>query len=117
MIAKYGEAFPLSYTTQYLAKQSVFDIEKIEEALTSKDIVVDFYRPNDVEENRVRLKVYQAGATVTLSDVMPILEDMGARVIAELPFEIKPEVKTRASGFMTSFWRHRKFTARLTLKK
>lgn len=100
LIAKYGEAFPLSYTTQYLAKQSVFDIEKIEEALTSKDIVVDFYRPNDVEENRVRLKVYQAGAPVTLSDVMPILEDMGARVIAELPFEIKPE------GEDQSIWIH-----------
>lgn len=100
LIAKYGEAFPVGYTSQYLAKQAVFDIEKIEEALSGSNVVLDFYRPNDIEAERVRLKVYNVGSPVTLSDVMPILEDMGLRVIAELPFQIKPE------GANSSVWIH-----------
>lgn len=97
---KYANAFPLAYTTQYLAKQAVFDIEKIEEALAQNSIVLDFYRPNDVAENRVRLKMYHVGSPITLSDVMPILENMGMRAIAELPFEVKPD------GAAQSVWIH-----------
>ena len=97
---RFGEAFPVSYTAQYLAKQAVFDIEKIEDALEQRNIVLDFYRPNDVAEERVRLKVYHVGSPVTLSDVMPILENMGMRAIAELPFEIKPQ------GEEQSIWIH-----------
>src|SRR5690606_10598388 len=88
---RYGEAFPLAYSAQYTARQAVFDIEQIERALASKRIVLDLYRPHDVELNQLRLKVYHFGSPLTLSDVMPILEDMGLRAIAELPFEITPE--------------------------
>ena len=97
---RYAEAFPVGYSSHYLAKQAVFDIEKIEEALKDNSIVLDLYRPNDVLEKCVRLKVYHVGSPITLSDVLPILENMGLRVIAELPFEIKP------NGGKTSVWIH-----------
>lgn len=38
----------------------------------------------------MRLKFYNPGAPVPLSDILPILENMGLRSISELPFEIKP---------------------------
>ncbi len=88
---RYAEAFPISYTTKYQAKHSVFDIEKIEEALSSKSVVLDLYRPDNMDSGSIRLKVFHIGSPVTLSDVLPILEDMGLRVIAELPFEVSPE--------------------------
>tara|TARA_R110001592_G_scaffold29350_10_gene106678 strand:- start:57554 stop:62380 length:4827 start_codon:yes stop_codon:yes gene_type:complete len=97
---RYAEAFPLSYTMTYLARQCVFDIEKIERVLSEDRIVLDLYRPNEMDLNRIRLKVFHFGSPVTLSDVMPILEDMGLRVIAELPFEVKPE------GVEDSLWIH-----------
>ena len=88
---RYGDAFPVSYTTTYHARQAVFDIEKIEESFASQGIVVDLYRPVGVDLDNIRLKIFQVGSPVTLSDVLPILEDMGLRVIAELPFEVRPE--------------------------
>ncbi len=100
MTLRYGEAFPVNYTLTYQAKQCVFDIEKVEAALTQNRIVLDLYRPNDVELNKIRLKVFHIGSPVTLSEVMPILEDMGLRAIAELPFEVKPE------GAEESVWIH-----------
>lgn len=97
---KYSNAFPYAYTTTYQAKQCVFDIEKIEDAYKNNKLVLDLYRPNDVDKKRVRLKVFHLGSPVTLSDVMPILERMGLRAIAELPFEVRPD------GQDKSLWIH-----------
>lgn len=97
---KYANAFPYAYTTTYQAKQCVFDIEKIETAFKNDTLVLDLYRPNDVDDTKIRLKVFHPGSPVTLSDVMPILERMGLRAIAELPFEVRPK------GTEDSLWIH-----------
>lgn len=97
---KYANAFPVSYTQNYKAKQAVFDIEKVERVLSSGRIVLDLYQPGDLAQNRLRLKFYNLGSPITLSDVLPILENMGLWAIAELPFEIKPE------GEAQSVWIH-----------
>ncbi len=88
---RYADAFPVAYTSAYQAKQCVFDIEKIEAALSNNRIVLDLYRPNDLDERKIRLKVFNVESPVNLSDVMPILENMGLRAIAELPYEVQPE--------------------------
>ncbi|MBK9586277.1 MAG: NAD-glutamate dehydrogenase [Alphaproteobacteria bacterium] len=97
---KYREAFPVAYTENHRARQAVFDIEKIEQALAQGRIVLDLYRPNETEQDKLRLKVYHPGSPITLSDVLPILENMGLRAIAELPFEITP------AGSAQSLWIH-----------
>ncbi len=97
---RYSDAFPIGYTQNYQAKQCVFDIENIERALERNRVILDLYRPHDSDLSRIRLKVFHVGSPVTLSDVMPILEDMGLRAIAELPFEVKPE------GVDKSVWIH-----------
>ena len=38
----------------------------------------------------LRLKVIHPGEPVALSDVLPMLENLGMRVINEIPFEVKP---------------------------
>lgn len=90
MAMKYGEAFPLAYTVRYRAKQAVFDIDKIEEVLAKNELQLDLYRPEEVDLKQLRLKVYNPDLPLTLSDVMPILENLGLRAISELPFEVKP---------------------------
>lgn len=97
---RYADAFPIGYTLNYQAKQCVFDIENIERALERNRVILDLYRPGDCDEDRIRLKVFHVGSPVTLSDVMPILENMGLRVLAELPFEVKPD------GEEQSVWIH-----------
>lgn len=97
---KYQDAFPISYSSQYRAKQAIFDIKKIEEALETGRLAVDLYRPEKSQPHELKLKVYNPGAPLTLSDVMPILDHMGLRALAELPFEIKPD------GTGQSVWIH-----------
>ena len=90
MTLKYGEAFPIDYTSRYKAIHSVFDIYKIETALETNTLQLELYVQEDGNGGQLRLKVYSPGAPIVLSDVMPILAHMGVRAISELPFEITP---------------------------
>ena len=97
---KYGDAFPISYTSRYRSKQAIFDIEKIEQVLETKKLQLDIYRPEDIALHELRVKVYNPEKPLNLSDVMPILENLGLRAISELPFEVQPD------GMDNSVWIH-----------
>ena len=48
------------------------------------------YRPHETIDPAPRLKLYRHGEPLTLSDVLPLLENMGTKVIDERPYEIRP---------------------------
>lgn len=89
-VLKYGEAFPSNYMDHHEAEKTIFDILKIEEVMATGNLQLDLYKPDDVEERELRLKIYSANKPIILSDVLPILENMGLRSISEIPYEIKP---------------------------
>ena len=101
---KYGEAFPIAYRSRYRAKQAIFDIEKLEAVQACNCLQLDLYRPEDLDLKHLRLKLYNPDRPVTLSDVMPILENMGLRAIAELPYEITPDTDDKDEN--KSVWIH-----------
>lgn len=95
---KYGHAFSAAYQEMYQTRQSVHDIEKIEEALEHRRVEVDLYRPYNAGGREVSLKIFSPENPVALSDVLPVLENMGLRVVAEYPFEVRPR------GLNSSVW-------------
>ena len=97
---KYADAFPPGYSVHYEARRAVFDISNVERTFAKKRMVVDLYRPTGMDARNLRLKVYNPGAPLTLSDVMPILTNMGLRAISELPFEVTP------AGAEHGVWMH-----------
>lgn len=87
----YGGAFPLSYQDAVNADNAVHDIAHFDALCRElQDVRVDFYQPKNAAAGEVRLKVYRRGAPVALSDILPILENMGLRSIAENPYEVRP---------------------------
>lgn len=90
LVHKYGMAFPISYQENYRTEKVVHDIRKIENVLKTGEIDLDLYRPRGCEDNAVRMKIFSPERPITLSDVLPMLENMGLRVISELPFEVQP---------------------------
>ncbi len=100
MTLKYGEAFPVNYMNSHSAKKALFDIEKIETALQAGKLQLDLYKPDNLEPHQLRLKIYNSGKPIVLSDVMPILDDLGLRAISELPYEVTP------MGVDKSLWIH-----------
>jgi glutamate dehydrogenase len=100
LLRRYAAAFPVSYRELFAAPAAVFDIERAEEALAACGLAINLYRPIESPASELRLKLYNAGSQLTLSDVLPTLEHMGLRVLSENPFQIQP------AGETGSVWLH-----------
>lgn len=85
--ANYQKAFPPGYIDFYTPKDALNDIEKIE--ALSKDHPLGMLFTRNKRDNTLGLKLFHAEQTIALSDVLPILENMGLRMIGERPHELK----------------------------
>lgn len=90
---KYAKAFPTSYTEYYSSLEAISDIEEID--ALSKDHPLGMLITRTNGANTLSLKLFHAEQTIVLSDVLPILENMGLRIIAERPHELKFKDGTR----------------------
>ena len=90
---RYADALPSAYQEDHTARTAVSDIRRLE-ALLSGDpgdgLAIHLYRPHETIDPAPRLKLYRHGDPLTLSDVLPLLENMGTRVIDERPYGIRP---------------------------
>ncbi|MDF2529984.1 MAG: gdhB [Gammaproteobacteria bacterium] len=86
---KYARAFPAGYRETFLARSAVTDIELIENVLATDHLGMCFYRMLEEPENCIRFKLFQKDKALSLTDVLPILENMGLRVNEERPYQIK----------------------------
>lgn len=87
---KYANAFPSAYKDQVLPSAAVVDIEKLETLDEERKLEMLFYRPQEeANSNIVRLSLFHKDEPIHLSDVMPMLENFGLRVIGETPYAVK----------------------------
>ncbi|MCB1827942.1 MAG: NAD-glutamate dehydrogenase, partial [Coxiellaceae bacterium] len=80
--------FPAGYREVFTTRSAVYDIAKIEELREGSDLAMTFYRPANAEGGMLRFKLYRFDQTIPLSDALPMLENMGLRVLSEQPYEI-----------------------------
>ena len=88
LAARYGKAFPTSYTERYGAEIALRDIEGIETLINGARVGLNIYRMIEDADHVVRFKIYHPGQALPLSDCLPMMENMGLRVIGEETFEI-----------------------------
>ena len=87
---KYANAFSSSYKEQVLPSAAVVDIEKLESLSDDNKLEMLFYRPQEEsDKSMVRLSLFHKDVPIHLSDVMPMLENFGLRVIGETPYAVK----------------------------
>ena len=87
---RYGEAFPGAYREDFTPQQAVYDIDRIERLTSPDDLGLSLYAPLDSTVDQLAFKVVRAGRPILLSDVLPVLENMGVRVNDERPYEVRP---------------------------
>ncbi|HEX8471891.1 MAG TPA: NAD-glutamate dehydrogenase [Brevundimonas sp.] len=94
--AKWAEAFGPGYRDRYDAAEAVADLQEIDRLNASgvKDggepVAVRAFRAVGDNELQFRFKLYHRGAAVPLSDVLPILADMGLKTLEEFGHAIRP---------------------------
>ena len=86
---RYKRAFSAAYMERFHAEAAMYDIEHVEEVLATGKLVVDLYRHRG-EERQFHCKIIHSGSPVPLSEIMPRLENMGLKVLAEEPYEVHP---------------------------
>ncbi|WP_204841933.1 NAD-glutamate dehydrogenase [Saccharothrix algeriensis] len=87
---RFAAAFPEAYKEDFTAAEGLEDFRRIE-ALGRGDLDMVFYVPRDAEPGERRFKLFLAGARITLSDVLPMLQRMGVVVVDERPYELVRE--------------------------
>jgi glutamate dehydrogenase len=95
LIHIYDTAFPQNYINYYNSQGAVSDIEKIEEALQSGGLSLELFKKPTESGQFFHLKIYKPNEEIALSDILPMLENVGFRVIEERPFLIKPATKSQ----------------------
>ncbi len=101
LFRQYRDAIPNSYKEDYSARIAFSDIRFIEDNLKDDQPVMSFYRNIMADAGTVNFKLFSPRQHIALSDVIPIIENMGLRVDAEHPFHIK--TKHRADVWIHEF--------------
>ncbi|MEP6786701.1 MAG: NAD-glutamate dehydrogenase domain-containing protein, partial [Sphingomonadales bacterium] len=91
MALRFAEAFPTAYRAGAGPDEAARDIQRLCCLGETRDRQVRLYRNADDATGRLRLKLYSLTA-VTLSDVVPALENFGFRVVEEVSTQLDNEL-------------------------
>ncbi|MCY0966503.1 NAD-glutamate dehydrogenase [Parathalassolituus penaei] len=86
----YRSAFPAGYRENFTSRTAVTDIQYIENLCVQSpvELGMSFYRELEEDSNQLHFKLFHRDSFLPLSDVIPVLENLGLRVLGEHPFEI-----------------------------
>ena len=93
LLARYGQAFPASYTDSVSADDAVGDIRNLEALLADAQckLIPQLLAGRGCEPH---LRLYVRGEPITLSDVLPTLENFGLRVHNHAPHRLNLDEQT-----------------------
>src|SRR5215207_9731627 len=90
LAARYAGAFSAAYREAFAAEQSIDDIAILERLSDERPRAVNLYRRNGDPDTRVNLKVFSRGASLPLSERVPLLENLGFKVVNERTYRVDP---------------------------
>jgi glutamate dehydrogenase len=84
---KYAQAFPAAYTEDFPAESAALDVSFLEAVDKEPNrLHLDIYRPEPRRKEKLFLKIFRGQDAIPISDLLPMLENMGLKVIAERPY-------------------------------
>lgn len=91
LLKRYSSAFPRSYKEEVLPSVAISDLKQLESLDDEHKLGMMLYRAQEEKDDSVhlRLKLYHKDEPIHLSDVLPMLENFGLRVIGESPYPIR----------------------------
>lgn len=102
---RYAEAFGAAYRERYSAEDALIDIDMLQKLSDERPRAVNLYRREGDGPTRANLKLFSRGAAISLSERVPMLENMGFRVVNERTFNITPQPNGGGSAD-TRVWLH-----------
>ncbi|SNR71102.1 NAD-glutamate dehydrogenase [Blastococcus mobilis] len=87
VFARVADAFPAAYQQDFSAEQAVDDLARLD-GLTEGQLSMRLWTPPGAAAGERRLSIYRVGQRLLLSEVLPVLQNMGVDVVDERPYEI-----------------------------
>lgn len=84
---RYQSAFPAGFRDQFSPRRAAIDVDYLERAVNQAELAMSFYRDPGEGDDMLHFKIFHPHQQLTLSDIIPIFENLGFRVIGENPFE------------------------------
>jgi glutamate dehydrogenase len=90
LYARYAQAFPAAYTEDFSGDAAALDVSFLEAVENHPErLHLDIYRPEPRQKDRFFLKIFRGQDAIPISDLLPMLENMGLKVIAERPYQLE----------------------------
>jgi glutamate dehydrogenase len=98
LFATYAQAFPAAYTEDFSGDAAAIDVTFLEAAEREPDrLHLDVYRPEPRRKDKFFLKIFRSQQdAIPISDLLPMLENMGLKVMAERPYGLEFPAGRRA---------------------
>ncbi len=90
LAARYGNAFSAGYREAFDAEHGLRDINVLEGLTEARPRAVDLYRREGDPATRINLKLFSLGASLLLSERVPLLENLRFRVVNERTYHVTP---------------------------
>lgn len=87
LASRFAQAFSSVYREDFSGAAAADDAQVLSTLTSDDGMAVRLYRPLNGSAGAVRLKIYNT-SKVALSDSLPVLERMGARVLDEQPYKV-----------------------------
>ncbi len=91
---KYREVYSAAYKESYSGKEGLKDIARIEQVIQQNRLGLDLDSCDSEVGAELSFKIFNKGQQLFLSDVAPILENLGLKIISEKAFHLKQEDDT-----------------------
>lgn len=91
VLADFPKGFPAGYRERFAAHSAVVDMQHLLSLSDKNPLVMSFYQPlgQVAGQRQLHCKLYHADTPLALSDVLPILENLGLRVLGEFPYHLR----------------------------
>ncbi|KFX70312.1 NAD-glutamate dehydrogenase [Pseudomonas taeanensis MS-3] len=99
VLADFPGGFPAGYRERCAPHSAVVDMQHLLSLSNERPLVMSFYQPLTQSGQQLHCKLFHADTPLPLSDVLPVLENLGLRVLGEFPYRLN-----RQDG--REFWIH-----------
>ena len=88
LLRRFRDAFPLSYQGDIAPHVASFDVLTAASLRNVDDLQMSLYKPRRRLQGILRFKLFKYNDPIPLSDVLPMLENLGMRIVSERPYEL-----------------------------
>ena len=88
LLDRYGDGFPVSYQETSSPETALLDMEMADRAEREGAPQTRLYRPLGARRTIFHMVLVVPGSPIPLSDILPVLENTGLRVLSETPHRI-----------------------------